>query len=283
MFKMAFTDSGPLALSGHNLKPALWKNKGFGYQCLLNFSPWRQRHLLVKRKHFNLGRSRTRIFHVSLQLRDLFQEGDVSINTRCPLCFNLSKQLLKGGTNTDGVYVCVTATAPIHPTLQWEAWTGIHWHAGAFQAVLCFHLQKQNKHLNLHIEWKKAAVLCLRVSTRHSGFHDLTLKQGVTSGRLFFPWWEKRKKCFAAWRTRVSVDLFCGVLSSLRAFEVNEWVDLVPVPVLVCCRPKRMRESPSGRSWPWEVSLTMGQASTPAAARAANPASLPGETHEMIC
>lgn len=89
--------------------------------------------------------------------------------------------------------MCVTATAPIHPTLQWEAWTGIYWHAGAFQAVLCFHLQKQNKHLNLHIEWKKAAVLCLRVSTRHSGFHDFTLKQGVTSGRLFFPWWEKRK------------------------------------------------------------------------------------------
>lgn len=90
----------------------------------------------------------------------------------------------------------------------------------------------------------------------------------------------EKKKCLRC-DERVSVNLFCGVLSSLMAFEVNAWVDLVPV--LVCCRPKRMRGSPSGRSWPWEVSLTMGRASTPAAARAANPASLPGETHEMIC
>lgn len=47
-------------------------------------------------------------FHVPLQLRDLFQGEDVSINTRCPLCFNLSKQLLKGGTKYRWrVCVCV--------------------------------------------------------------------------------------------------------------------------------------------------------------------------------
>lgn len=37
-------------------------------------------------------------------------------------------------------------------------------------------------------------------------------------------------------------------------------------------RPKRMRGSPSGRSWPWAASLTMDPASTPAAAKAASPA-----------
>uniref|UniRef100_A0A3P8RPQ2 Schwannomin interacting protein 1 n=1 Tax=Amphiprion percula TaxID=161767 RepID=A0A3P8RPQ2_AMPPE len=36
-------------------------------------------------------------------------------------------------------------------------------------------------------------------------------------------------------------------------------------------RPRRMRGSLSGRSWPWAVSSMMGQASTPAAARVAKP------------
>lgn len=39
-----------------------------------------------------------------------------------------------------------------------------------------------------------------------------------------------------------------------------------------------MRGSPSDRSWPWVVSLTMAQESIQAAARAANPASPHGET-----
>lgn len=43
-----------------------------------------------------------------------------------------------------------------------------------------------------------------------------------------------------------------------------------------------MRESPLGRSWPWAVSLMMGPASTPAAARAANPASPHGKTFDFM-
>lgn len=43
-------------------------------------------------------------------------------------------------------------------------------------------------------------------------------------------------------------------------------------------RPKRMRGSLSGRSWLWAVSLTMVPASTPAVARAANPACPHGKT-----
>uniref|UniRef100_A0A3P8RL53 Schwannomin interacting protein 1 n=1 Tax=Amphiprion percula TaxID=161767 RepID=A0A3P8RL53_AMPPE len=39
----------------------------------------------------------------------------------------------------------------------------------------------------------------------------------------------------------------------------------------VLTRPRRMRGSLSGRSWPWAVSSMMGQASTPAAARVAKP------------
>lgn len=42
--------------------------------------------------------------------------------------------------------------------------------------------------------------------------------------------------------------------------------------LISCCRPRRMRGSRSGRSWPWAVSSTMDQASTPAAARVVNPA-----------
>lgn len=42
-----------------------------------------------------------------------------------------------------------------------------------------------------------------------------------------------------------------------------------------------MRGSRSGRSWPWAVSLTMGPASTPAAARAANPACPRGKTSDL--
>lgn len=51
--------------------------------------------------------------------------------------------------------------------------------------------------------------------------------------------------------------------------------------LISCCRPKRMRGSLSGRSWPWAVSLTMGQASTPAAARVANPACPQGKTSDL--
>lgn len=51
--------------------------------------------------------------------------------------------------------------------------------------------------------------------------------------------------------------------------------------LISCCRPKRMRGSLSGRSWLWAVSLTMGQASTPAAARAANPAYPHGKTSKL--
>lgn len=88
----------------------------------------------------------------------------------------------------------------------------------AFQAVLCFHLQKQNKRLNLHIEWKRAPVLCLRASTRHSGHREFTLERGVAPGRPFFPDGTRRDE-------RVAVNRCRRTFSSLRAFEVSEWVD----------------------------------------------------------